>query len=641
MGTSAGWARPTASQIVARLRERPPFDRMEPDDLAWLVERLEVRRWPDGAVLLQPGREAQAFYVVYDGQAQMEAMGEVSEERRILAELGPGDCFPVEALEERRPVFSTIRARSALTCLQLSLADFRSLRRRSDRFREFSTHRASAFLEESRRIFHAHFSQRGGEPPPLSAPLSVLMRTRPVTCTGETPLREALRRVDEEGADVIVVVGEGERPRGLLDLPAILRRVTLPALDLSAPIVRVMLADFVQLPPGAFGFEAALEMASTGARQVLVVEAGRLAGIVHERDLFGLQRIGLGQTSVQIRHAADLERIASLAADVRTLTHNLLVQGVAAEQLIRIITALNDQICRRVVELEVARAGLDGVEFAWIGLGSEGRLEQTHATDQDNGIIFATPGGTDPEPIRAALLPFARRVNEALAACGFPLCKGEVMASNPRWCLSLGEWKETFAAWLARPDPEALLNATIFFDLRHLAGVERLTQTLVDWLADAAPQHGRFEALLGQMALGREPPLGVLREFAVTESGGPSRTIDLKLDGITLFVDAARVLALSSGIPSCGTVPRLRAWAERAGVPSDDVKGWIDAFHFVQLLRLRHQHELLAEGRPADNRIDPYALNPLDRRILHESLRQAGQLQGRLRAHFEVRGMRL
>jgi len=270
MGTPAGWARPTASQIVARLRERPPFDRMEPDDLAWLVERLEVRRWPDGAVLLQPGREAQAFFVIYDGQAQMEAMGEVSEERRILAELGPGDCFPVEALEERRPVFSTIRARSALTCLQLSLADFRWLRRRSDRFREFSTHRATAFLEESRRIFHAHFAQRGGEPPPLSTPLSVLMRTHPLACTRATPLREALRRVDEEGADVIVVVDEGERPRGLLDLPAILRRVTLPALDLSAPIERVMLTEFVRLPPRAFGFEAALEMASTGARQVLV-----------------------------------------------------------------------------------------------------------------------------------------------------------------------------------------------------------------------------------------------------------------------------------------------------------------------------------------------------------------------------------
>jgi signal-transduction protein with cAMP-binding, CBS, and nucleotidyltransferase domain len=97
-------------------------------------------------------------------------------------------------------------------------------------------------------------------------------------------------------------------------------------------------------------------------------------------------------------------------------------------------------------------------------LGSEGRQEQTLASDQDNGLIFA--GSGDAVAVREQLLPMALRINEALDACGFPLCTGQVMASNPQWCLDLHEWRQRFAGWIIEGDPQALLNASIFFDLR-------------------------------------------------------------------------------------------------------------------------------------------------------------------------------
>lgn len=97
-------------------------------------------------------------------------------------------------------------------------------------------------------------------------------------------------------------------------------------------------------------------------------------------------------------------------------------------------------------------------------------MEQTLTTDQDNGLVFSAADDGEARDLRELFLPFTRAVNQALAECGFPLCDGEVMAGNPRWCLSIAEWQTNFGAWVRTPEPEALLNAAIFFDFRALAG---------------------------------------------------------------------------------------------------------------------------------------------------------------------------
>jgi len=142
-----------------------------------------------------------------------------------------------------------------------------------------------------------------------------------------------------------------------------------------------------------------------------------------------------------------------------------------------------------------------------MALGSEGRFEQTLNTDQDNAIVFAVPDGMTADQAREILLPVARRINEALAQCGFPLCKGEIMASNPKWCLSLNEWKRTFGDWIGGGSPEQLLNASIFFDFRALYGAEKLAEELRGWLAHVASDNSRFLHLMAENALRNRPPL--------------------------------------------------------------------------------------------------------------------------------------
>ena len=171
--------------------------------------------------------------------------------------------------------------------------------------------------------------------------------------------------------------------------------------------------------------------------------------------------------------------------------------------------------------------------------------------------------------MRSSLLPVALRINTVLAECGFPLCKGEIMASNPRWCLSLEEWQNVFADWIARGDGPVLLNASIFFDFRPLFGNLTLATQLRAWLHNKVKDNRQFLKLMTANALCNYPPLGVLRDFVVDKQGDSSNTLDLKVNGITPFVDAARIFALASGSNETNTVLRLRAagmaWQMRNG----------------------------------------------------------------------------
>jgi CBS domain-containing protein len=626
------------TELFAVLRRRKPFDRMSEEHVRWLVAHMQLVEFPANTPVLSPGITCDALYFIQKGLIQLEAMGNAADDKKILAELVEGESFPLEALEEHRPVFSTFRAKKDTVCYRLTLQDFDELEGKSKVFAEFCKYRAASFLEQSRRVYRLHFSHQSEEQQRLSTPLSVLMRPDPLTAGPWETVRDVLTGMHSRDTDAAVIVGNDNRPIGIFTMRDLLRNVVVPGSDLDLPIEKAMTASPRTLPVTALGYEAALAMAEVGLHHIIMVDEGRLAGIVTERELFNLQRVSLSQINSEIHTADSLDWLKRCCGDIQLLAENMLVQGVTPDQITQIISTLNDQVVCRTLDLELKGEKLDGIKVAWISLGSEGRFEQTFSTDQDNGIIFEAPGGTDPEAVRARLLPIAQRVNKALDEVGFPLCKGNIMAGNPDCCLSFIEWQQKFTAWIMEPSPEALLNATIFFDFRHLYGDTNLSDRLRLWLAETAQGQKRFFHLLADNALQRTPPLGFFRDFVVDDHEEHPNTIDIKLNGVTMFVDAARVYALANGVTRGNTKQRLIMAGDAHKWPQSEVNAWADAFSFLQSLRIRHQFELQRSGAKSHNRLNPYELNNLDRKFFLESLRQAGKLQKQLSSDFLMQG---
>lgn len=619
---------------VDHLARFVPFDGMAPEHLAWLAERLKLAYYGKGETLLAPAHGlVQKLFIIKQGVVQ----GDQGDAGAWL-ELNEGESFPLGALLSSRAAISSFRAQTDVFAYELAAADFHELLRHSTPFHDFCTRRLATLLEKSQRGIQASYATSSSEQQSLRSPLSSIARRKPVTCAPDTPLRSALETIRDSGISSIVVVeaeGDIQRPVGVFTVRDLIGRVILPGIDLATPIRAVMTPEPMALPASAHAFEAALMMAKHGFRHVLVMDHGSLSGVVSEKDLFSLQRVGVTQISTAIRGANALDQLQLAAEDIRQLGHNMMAQGVAAEQLTQILSTLNDILTQRVIELECTAAECRHA-FCWLSFGSEGRLEQTLATDQDNGIIFVAADGETPEQARAALLPLAERINRALDACGFPLCKGGIMAMNPKWCLSLDEWKATFSRWIDSGDPESLLNASIFFDFRALHGRAELATQLREWLMGRTTTTPRFLHQMAANALRNRPPLGLVRDFVVSSEGEHANTLDLKLNGTTPFVDAARLFALASGVGATGTAARLRAAGPKLRIASAEIEAWISAFFFIQMLRLRGQHEENLAGQVMDNRIDPDQLNDLDRRILKEAFRQARKVQSRLSMDYKV-----
>jgi len=482
-------------------------------------------------------------------------------------------------------------------------------------------------LRQSQQVLQETYASRALAEQSFESTLDTLGSRQLVSCAPDTPVRDALAEMQRCQVGSILVLDGERKPVGILTRYDILGRVTLAEVPLSAPIRQVMVQPVHSLTVAHTAHDAALLMSRHAIRHVPVTREGVAVGMVSERDLFALQRLSLKHVGSSIRAAPDTVALERAASGIRQLARSLLGQGVQARQLTALISHLNDLLTRRLIELVAGRHGFDVASVCWLALGSEGRGEQTVATDQDNALILAD-GTTAAQRERA--LAFASDVNLALDACGYPLCRGGIMAGQPGCCLTLQEWRDRFAHWTRHGAPQDLLNAGIFFDLRPLAGDERLADSLRQEVLAAAQATPRFQKQMALNALARGTALNWLGSIRADARG----TLDLKLQGTALFVDAGRLYSLAHGTGAVGTRERLESAGQRMGLAAGEYQAWSTSFEFLQMLRLRVQLESdvpLAEP----NRIEVAALNDIDRRVLRECLRVARMLQRRLRMDYE------
>ncbi|MFN3737439.1 DUF294 nucleotidyltransferase-like domain-containing protein [Hydrogenophaga sp.] len=611
---------------IDELRRHPPFNQMAPEHVREFAAAARAVHFRRGQLVVAPedGPVRELFFI---------RRGAVTGQRGLSDLAGgafqyeAGDLFPVSAVLAQRAPTTRYSASEDTEALAISAEQMQALAARSAVFGDFLNRRILTFLALSRTALQTAYASRVLAEQSWEMPLAQLVHRTPVACAADTPLHEVLQRMHDERVGAMVVLDAAGTVVGILTRSDVLHRVALAEVPLHTPVSAVMVQPVHTLPSERTAQEAALLMSAQGVRHVPVLQQGRLMGVVSERDLFALQRLSLKHVSSRLRDARDLGEMREAATEIQAFARRLLGQGVQAQQLTALISHLNDVLTGRLLELTAQRHGLDLRRVCWLALGSEGRNEQTIATDQDNALILGE--GQEAAP----WLAFAREVNEALDACGYPLCKGGIMASNPACCLTLADWRERFGHWIEHGSPQDLLNASIYFDFRALAGDRALAERLREWVTPRAQATPRFLRQLALNGLRQGAPLNWLGNIDTTEVEG-RQTLDLKLQGTALVVDVARLYALANGVSATGTRERLASVGPPMGVPPAEHQAWIGAFDFLQTLRLRAQLDgRTVAGNP--NRIALDDLHDIDRRLLKEVLRVLRSLQQRVRLDYE------
>ncbi|MGC8121468.1 putative nucleotidyltransferase substrate binding domain-containing protein [Marinobacter sp. VGCF2001] len=622
--------------IMSFLREHAPFSNMNDNHLAHFAEHATLRFFADGDEILSPqDGVVKRFHVVKQGRIRGERHNEKEDRIETTFEISQGECFPLAALIGERPTQTLHRAAGDTFCLSIEQDAFVNLFSESEPFRDFCLRGVSSLLDQVNQRIQSNAMASIGSSNSLDTPLERYALRNPIVCSPDLPVRKAVARMHENNVGSIIITDDNRHPVGIFTLRDLRMMIAEEKGPLDTPIRQIMTGDPCRLPATSDAFEAAMLMAEHHFAHLCVVdEDDRLIGVVSERDLFALQRVDLVNLARTIGTATHLRTLVSLRSDVSRLVDAMLAHGADSGQVVKIITTLNDVTVRRVLELNLKKHD-PGIPFTWLTFGSEGRQEQTLLTDQDNGILFETPEGMTEDEVREKLLPFARKVNDELAECGFTLCKGNIMASNPKLCLSDREWDDWFVRFINASTPQNLVYSSIFLDMRAVFGPRESLHRLLEKVLERIRKNALFQKMLAGNALQRKPPLTIFRNFRYLKDE-KKHTLDLKRQGLAPFVESVRVLALAHGVETANTLERIDALAKKEVVDAKDANAWKEAYSLIQAIRMRAHQDMLDRGEELTNYIDPDDLNPLDRRILRESFRQAQRLQQKLEVAYQL-----
>jgi len=466
----------------------------------------------------------------------------------------------------------------------------------------------------------------------LNEPVAPLA-SPPVFCDVQDPVSRGAALMTARGASAVVVTAAGE-PVGLVTDNDIRSRMVAAGLAGASPLHAIMSAPLVSIEANALVYEAILVMRERNVDHLLVRdENGQMAGIVRNRDLLLFHRYSLAVLTQEVRHAASPEAITAARRGLPRLVKVLVEGGARARSITRAVTAVTDAAVTRLLELAAAEFGPAPARFAFIALGSEGREEQTLATDQDHAIVFedvpeeAVPG------VQAHFMKVGRFVSEGLAQAGYPLCLGEIMAGKPRWCQPLRTWKAYFTDWLRTAEPKDILDIKIFFDFRTVQGEQEFARELRAHVDGVLAQEPPFLLHFAQYTLQYKAPLSFFRHIVLEEGKEGQRTLNLK-DALMPVVNFARLYAFRHGVADVNTVDRLHALLELGVLRENLHDEAVQVYDYLMQLRLARQVASLDRDETPGNDIDPRELTHIESTLLKQALAQIANIQKKISFDF-------
>ncbi|MBU4118252.1 MAG: CBS domain-containing protein [Proteobacteria bacterium] len=460
---------------------------------------------------------------------------------------------------------------------------------------------------------------------------------RKVSRTATIQEAASLMSTHRVGCLLVHDVVDEENIVGIITDRDLRNKVVAAGLDFQQPVQVIMSGPVQTVLSQSLCFDVLLKMMDTGIHHLAVERSGRIIGVVTSHDIMLLQGHSPYYLFKEIRGQQQIAGLYPLARKIPDVIRGLIGEGAKAGNITQMIAILNDHILGRMLTLLEKEMGTPPTPYCWLLMGSEGRREQTFKTDQDNAIIYADP--VDDEQKQAAenyFKAFAAKAIDHLVNCGYPLCPGEVMATNPRWCQSLSAWKRYFEHWVAEPDPQEIRYATIFFDFRAGFGEAALAEELRLHLNKQIAGRDLFLFHLARQSMETRAPLSFFKNFIVERDGEHKNRLDIKRQGLTPFVNFARVLALKHCVKETNTLARLKALMEGEWIQGELWSAASEAYELQMQQRLVHQLRQIEAGILPDNYIDPADLSDLERRMFKDAFAVIERLYGVLEQMYPV-----
>lgn len=570
-------------EIKSFISQYPPFSALPEELLDKVASNIEISYFRQGTPIIHFGDHINDLYLVRSGVVEV-----YRRNGELYNRLDEGDIFGQMGLLTNNKVRFPVTAieDSLVYCIPEEI--FQTLYDENDLFADFVE------VEDSARLRQA-VSNTSDANDLTTSKVRTLITREPVTIYSDQSIQEAAQTMAEENVSSLLVFDretaendEDDSPlKGIITDRDLCTRVLAAGLSPQSAVYDVMSTELVSLDHNAYVYEAMLTMLRYNVHHLPVVKNQQPLGIIEATDIVRYESQNSLLLVSSIFQQQTMEELQTLSEQVKDSFVRLVNEDANSHMVGSAMSVIGRSFKQRIIELAEETLGPPPVPYCFLALGSMARDEQLIVTDQDNAIILDE--SYKPDQHGDYFEKLAQFVCDGLDQCGYNYCTGDIMATNPMWRMTRREWEECFNDWIDDPNPKALLNSSIFFDLDGVYGRTKWAEQLNGYIVRRARKNNRFLACLARNAISRTPPLGFFKSFVMEKDGQHKNSINLKRRGTAPLADLIRVHALAVGSRSQNSFERLDDIIDAGILPNGRAEDLRDAMEFISMVRIRHQ----------------------------------------------------
>ncbi|PLX17816.1 MAG: hypothetical protein C0597_06810, partial [Marinilabiliales bacterium] len=455
-----------------------------------------------------------------------------------------------------------------------------------------------------------------------------------ISCDFKTSIQDATILMTRKNKRILFV-NQDNNVIGVLTDGDLRIRVLSEKVDTNNPVSKIMTSPVIAVNDSILLYEAILHFKKRNISHLAVKDSkGKIIGVVSTSDIHEMQRNSISFLVREVEISESIDQIEIITQKLPVLIKALIDSGARTQNITRIITSLTDAITKRLLTLAIEKIGSPPCKFAFIAVGSEGRMEQTLATDQDNAIIFDNVDQENHSVYKKYFLELGKELTYALNYLGFKYCNGEVMANNPKWVLSLDEWKNQFKHWITNSDPKSIMEAGIFFDFRCICGAHELTNELQNYVFQISENKAVFFQHMANPVIKYKSAINLFGNIIGDSNDNDQTSLDIKkiILPITSFI---RIYSLKNKISETNSLTRLEKLNSINQISKTLYNEIYVSYNYLMLLRFRFQTNKLLQKRSPNNLINIEELTDIEKTTIKKIISDISNLQTQLNFDFK------
>ncbi len=542
-----------ASRIADFLSNYPPFSLLDTSQLELIAREIKVMYFEQGQTIFSKDEKVHDyFYIVQKGAVDLQKTDK-NQEPETIDKCDEGDVFGLRPLfaKENYQINAITDEESVIYAIPLNVFKPYAISNPyvgNFLMESFASNTRNPYSNEQKGKLFADEEDIVLKREALFELQPIPIIKKMVTVSPETSIQKSAILMSNRKVGSVVVV-EDEKPVGIVTDVDFREVVATGKLPINSPISEVMNSPVICYSKGLTIAQAQLTMMKHNINHICITKDGtpntKVKGIVSEHDIIVSQGNNPAVLMKAINRAGSTKKLKRIRNKIMILLNGYLKSNIPLTHISNIMFELNDATIKRTIQRCIEKMDSPPpAKFAWMSLGSQGRKEQLLHTDQDNALIFEDVPEEQLEETRAYFIKLATKVTKRLNIIGYEFCPAEMMARNPKYCLSKSEWKGQFSEWVTTSGQDEILLCQIFFDFDISFGEVKLTNAISDHIFDILKGNKNFLNRLAAQALRNPSPLGFFRQFLVEQDGEKKDLFDIKKRGIMPLTDAARLLIL-------------------------------------------------------------------------------------------------